>query len=159
LGNLAESVASYSTAIVLAESISYRPLVAMSTVGRAEAELRRGDVELGRKLADRGLALARETADPISEAEALRVRGLVLAEQEAEGGGAYADLKAGLRLAVDTRNALLEAEIERDLGRLEQGRGRRDEALEHLGAALQRFESLGAEAEARALRAEIDVLV
>ncbi|MEE9132244.1 MAG: tetratricopeptide repeat protein [Gemmatimonadota bacterium] len=159
LGNLAESVASYNTAIVLAESISYRPLVAMSTVGRAEAELRRGDVELGRKLADRGLALARETADPISEAEALRVRGLVLAEQDAEGAGAYADLEAGLILAVDTRSALLEAEIERDLGRLEQGRGRRDEALEHLGAALQRFESLGAEAEARALRAEIDVLV
>lgn len=150
LGRPDDSTAAYSRAISLAESIAYPLLVAMSTVGRAEIELRRGDVEFSRRLVDRGLALSREIPDPISEAEALRVRGLAHA---AEGGPsdaqAQADLAAALHLAGATENRLLEAEIERDMGRLALSRGELGEAERLLRSSAHGFHAIGAIAEAR----------
>lgn len=171
LGRLEDSAAAYGHAVALAGGIGYRPLVAMSTVGRAEAELLRGDLPLARQLVERGLALARAVPDPISEAEALRVRGLVQAGESAAvaaevrepGAGAagaveaaLADLEGAAELARTTRNALLEAEVERDIGRLELRRGRRDEGRRRLEAAASRLDALGAVAEARALREEAE---
>jgi tetratricopeptide (TPR) repeat protein len=151
MGRFEESVAAYSRAVVVAEELGYQPQVAMSTVGRAEAELRRGDVLLSRQLAERGLELARSAHDPISEAEALRVRGLVRAAG-GEGQAGLADLEAARKLARDARHTLLEAEIERDIGLQRLVAGQASEARENLDAALTLFESLGARAEARAVR-------
>ncbi len=144
-----DSVEAYSRAISLAESISYALLVAMSTVGRAEIELRRGDVEFSRRLVDRGLALSRKIPDPISEAEALRVRGLAHAAEGASDAQAQADLAAALRLAKETENRLLEAEIQRDMGRLALSRGELGEAEQLLRSSARGFHSIGATAEAR----------
>lgn len=154
MGRFDESVASYSRAVVLAEEIEYRPQVAMSTVGRAEAELRRGDVPLARRFAERGLELARSAHDPISEAEARRVRGLVRAAGGERASG-LADLEAARTLARDTRHALLEAEIERDIGLQHLGAGQAGEARANLEAALTLFDSLGALAESRAVREKL----
>ena len=151
-----DAVAAYSRAISLAEGISYPLLVAMSTVGRAEIELRRGDVALSRRLVDRGLALSRGVPDPISEAEALRLRGLAQARQAGSADvRARADLEAALGLAGETGNRLLEAEIERDIGRLALERGESSEAEQWLGSSLRGFRTIGAAAEARVVEKEL----
>lgn len=155
MGRLEECIASYKRAIVLAEEIDYTPLIAMSTVGRAEAELLGGDHPLARELVERGLALARSVRDPISEAEALRVRGLA---RGAEGAlrEALEDLEHAHSLARETKNTLLEAEIERDIGGQLASAGRGSEARASFEAALKLFESLGAAAEARAVRTRME---
>jgi tetratricopeptide (TPR) repeat protein len=156
LGRPDDSVAAYSRAISLAESISYSLLVAMSTVGRAEIELRRGDVEFSRRLVDRGLALSRNIPDPISEAEALRVRGLAHAADGASDMQAQADLAAALRLAGETGNRLLEAEIERDMGTLALSRGELGEAERLLRSSARGFHAIGAIAEARVVEDAVE---
>jgi len=156
LGRPHDSVEAYSRAISLAESISYALLVAMSTVGRAEIELRRGDVEFGRRLVDRGLAISREIPDPISEAEALRVRGLVHAAEGASDTQAHADLAAALYLARETENRLLEAEIERDMGRQALSRGELGEAERLLRSSARCLHSIGAIAEARVVESILE---
>jgi len=156
LGRPDDSVAAYSRAISLAESISYSLLVAMSTVGRAEIELRRGDVEFSRRLVDRGLALSRNIPDPISEAEALRVRGLAYAADGSSDMQAQADLAAALRLAGETGNRLLEAEIERDMGRLALSRGELGEAERLLRSSVRGFHAIGATAEARVVEDAVE---
>jgi tetratricopeptide (TPR) repeat protein len=154
MDRLDESVASYARAILMAEDLAYAPLIAMSTIGRAEAELRRGDLPLASRLVERGLELARAIPDPISVAEGLRVRGSVLWADGDETNG-KSNLLEALELALETRHALLEAEIRRDIGRWLAGAGQPHEAHAHLSAAVERFDSLGAGAEARALREEI----
>jgi len=156
LGRPDDSAAAYSRAISLAEGISYPLVVAMSTVGRAEIELQRGDVELSRRLVDRGLTLSRGVPDPISEAEALRVRGLAKARQAGSAESrAQADLEAALLLARDTGNRLLEAEINRDMGRLALERGESSEAAQLLESSLRGFHTIGAAAEARVVEKEL----
>jgi tetratricopeptide (TPR) repeat protein len=157
MDRLDESIASYDRAIAAATELSYTPLVAMSTVGRAEAELRRGDTRLANQLAERGVQLAREVSDPISLAEALRVRGLVhCAEgQQAEGLSAF---REAIDLARETQNTLLEAEIGRDMGFELMRAGQTDEALGYLRSALERFDALGAAAEARVLTEKLDAV-
>jgi tetratricopeptide (TPR) repeat protein len=129
----------------------------MSTVGRAEAELRRGDSRLAGELAERGVAMAREVSDPISLAEALRVRGLVRCAEGQRAEGLEA-LREASDLASETRNTLLEAEIGRDIGLELLRAGQAGEALGYLQSALQLFDSLGAAAEARSLREKLDAL-
>lgn len=156
LGRPDDSVEAYSRAISLAESISYSLLVAMSTVGRAEIELRRGDLDFSFRLLDRGLTLSRAIPDPISEAEALRVRGLAhAADRGPSDAKAQADLAAALRLARKTGNRLLEAEIERDMGRQAVSRGDRSAADRLLRSSARGFEAIGAIAEAHAVQQEL----
>jgi tetratricopeptide (TPR) repeat protein len=157
MDRLDECVASYDRAIATATDLAYAPLVAMSTVGRAEAELRRGDSRLAGELAERGVAMAREVSDPISLAEALRVRGLVRCAEGQRAEGLEA-LREASDLASETRNTLLEAEIGRDIGLELLRAGQAGEALGYLQSALQLFDSLGAAAEARSLREKLDAL-
>lgn len=156
---LDDSVDEYKRSVVLAYRIDYVPLVAMATTGRAESELRRGDGALARELVVRGLQMARDVGDPISEAEALRVCGLTYAKSP--GGDldkARLDLEAALELAHATGNALLEAEVERDLGRLERAGERPLEAVRLLESARERFLALGAAAAARDVTSDLDSL-
>ncbi|MFQ5747268.1 MAG: tetratricopeptide repeat protein [Gemmatimonadota bacterium] len=142
----------FSRAVVVAEGIPYPPVVAMTLVSRAELEVRRADPPMAAELATRALALAREMGDPISEGQALRVRGLARCLSGDESSGA-ADLEAALERAEQTGNGLLEAETLRDLGRrpsLEPSA-----SADLLGRAIERFEALGATAEAERIRADM----
>lgn len=150
---LRESDAAYREAAEIGRGFGYTPIVAMATVGRAEVAVLRGEPELGRELAERGLALAREAGDPITEGVALRVRGVARAADPRE---ARSDLRAALEIAVRTANALLEAETLRDLGRLERAAGDAAEAARHLRDAADRLAGLGAAGDAAALRTEAD---
>lgn len=158
LDRLDDSVEEYKQSVVLAYRIHYSPLVAMATTGRAESELRRGDVELARELVVRGLQLAREVGDPISEAEALRVCGLTYASEGGQADKARVDYGAALELARKTGNALLEAELERELGRLERSEGRLEEAVRRLESSRQGFLAIGATAEARTIDEDLATL-
>ena len=101
--------------------------------------------------------MAREVSDPISLAEALRVRGLVhcAEEREVEGLGT---LREAIDLARETQNTLLEAEIGRDIGLELLRASQTDEARGYLRSALALFDTLGAAAEARALREKLDAI-
>ncbi len=158
-----ESDAEYRQAEEIGRRFGYTPIVAMAAVGRAEVAVLRGEPAVGRELAERGLALAREAGDPITEGVALRVRGVargaLLSPTESSAPdlpAARADLGAALEIAARTANVLLEAETSRDLGRLERRAGRVSEAVRLLRLAADRLASLGAEADAEALRAEAD---
>lgn len=155
MGRFDDSVLSYLRATVVAEEIGYGPQVAMSTVGRAESEFRRGDAPLARRLAERGLELARSVHDPISEAEALRVRGIVRGAG-GEDAAAIEDLELARHLARETGNTRLEAEIERDTGDLYVSAGRESEARASFETAVGLFESLGAAAAAGAVRERLE---
>ena len=158
-----ESDAEYRQAEEIGRGFGYTPILAMAAVGRAEVAVLRGEPAVGRELAERGLALAREVGDPITEGVALRVRGVARAagpstegKQPSDLPGARADLGAALEIGARTANVLLEAEASRDLGRLERRAGRADEAARLLRRAADRLASLGADAEAASLRAEAD---
>lgn len=153
-----DAVGSFRQASRLAESIDYGFLTGLSRAGRAEVELRRGRVDFGRQLAERGLEEIRDVGDPISEAEALRVLGLARAATPPERGAGVDDLREALRLARDTGSTLLEGEIERDLAGLLLETGRAEELGEgrrRLERAVELFERVGADAYAAASRREL----
>lgn len=156
LGRLDDAVKAFQEAADLAESINHQPLLCMSIVGRAEVQLMASDKELSCELVQRGLQLARDAGDPISEAEALRVRGLAKSDSvESECAEALSDFDAAARLARQTGNVLLEAEIDRDVGRAYWKLGRAAAARAKLERAADLFENLGALAAATACRAEL----
>lgn len=145
LGRLDDAVKSFRRAADLAEEIGYEFLSVMTVVSRAEVELRRGDEQYAAGLAERGVENARQVGDPVTEAEALRVRALV----HADGGSpvpeyAARDLERAEDLARETGASLLLAEIQRDKGRLLGKEGRVEEARDHLESAAHLFASLGA---------------
>lgn len=161
---LRESDFEYRQAEEIGRSFDYAPIVAMATVGRAELAALRNDPEVARKLVERGLALARELGDPITEGIALRIRALARSAspppsadaEEPALSEARADLGAALELARRTGNLLLEAESLRDLARLERRRGRGPEADGLFRRAVDRFSVLGADGEAATLLEEAD---
>lgn len=141
-----EAVGSFRQATQLSESIGYAFLAAMSTTGRAEVELRRGDAAYGRRLAERGLRQVRDVGDPISEAEALRVVGLAKAASPPDRSEALDDLREALRIAREANSTLLEAEVERDLAGVLLETGRAEQGRDRLRRAVELFDRVGAEA-------------
>jgi tetratricopeptide (TPR) repeat protein len=165
LGQYEEASDAYAQAIRLSEGLSHEPLAAVATIGRAEAKVLQGDAELGTRMAERGLELARRIGDPLAEAEALKVRALAALEasgRETPGvpseASALADLETARGLAQRSGNRLLEAEVERDLGRLLIRLGRVAEGRALLERAASCLEALGATAELRALRKDLERL-
>lgn len=154
MDRIEDSAESYRAAASLADEAGYDFLVGMARVGRGEIELRRGDAELAAALAERGLEIARRVGDPVSEAEALRVRGGI---RVAEGDldGAEDDLDTALELAVPPGSSLVVAEVERDLGQLHQRRGDTAVARRFLDRAADRFGEIGAVRDERAARRRI----
>jgi len=159
LGLLRDAISAYGEAAALAEEIGYQPLVTTATVARAESELLRGDRELALQLVVRGLTAAREQADPISEAEALRVRALMWVDNGEESfAAALADFHTAETLAGDAGNKLLEAEAARDCGLALLRRGASEPARRHLLRAADLFAALGATAEETAVRGSLEQL-
>jgi len=143
-----EAVAAFEQAVTIAEDIGYEPIIAMTLASRAELEIMRADPAVARSLADRALGMSRDSGDPITEGEALRVRGIAATMLATQSGRAAAedgtdDLEAALELARNTGNRLLEAETLRDLG---MARGRMMPAL--LEQSASAFRAMGAVAEA-----------
>jgi tetratricopeptide (TPR) repeat protein len=159
LGRWKDAAAAYQDAAEYGRGFGYTPIVAMAMVGRGEIEVLKGDPALGAGFVEWGLEMARELEDPITEGTALRVRALARAAG-ADGGyiRAYDDLEAALELGRETGHLLLQAEVERDMGRLVLGRGLRGEARRLLADARQKLQSLGAERAASEIAAELRAL-
>lgn len=156
LGRLDDAVESLREAIRLGERVGHRAVVLLSTLERSEIERRRGDLALARRFVRLGLDRARQAGDPISEAEGLRIRALVRHAEDPDHEGALEDLGEALRLAEEAGARYLQAEVQRDHGRILRDRGRDDLAGERLAAALSLFEELGAEEDARRVRATLE---
>ncbi|MGE5926112.1 MAG: tetratricopeptide repeat protein [Gemmatimonadota bacterium] len=118
-------------------------LLALVTTGRAEAALRRGELDVADRSIERAITLAAEAGDVLGGVEARHLRARVLLQR--------GEAAAALREALDARatarehaSALLDAECSgvaalaaRRLGRIRDAEGYRAEALE-------RFHSLSA---------------
>lgn len=152
LERLADASDSYRRAAALAEGIGHTSQVALSTVGRAEIELLEEDVPLARELIRRGLEKAREVGDPLSEADALRVRGLIRVSDSRDTETALEDLHRARGLAGKAGNRFMKAEVERDTAGVLVDMGRDEEAREMLESAIGSFEALGARLEAERAR-------
>lgn len=158
LGRFDEAVRSFRRASELSESIGYGFLAGLARAGRAEVELRKGNVDFGRQLAERGLQQIRDVGDPISEAEALRVLGLAEAAAPSARDDGLRHLRDALETARSTDSTLLEGEIERDLAGLLLDDDRRDEGRERLETALEIFRRVGADAYAADVAQRLDDL-
>lgn len=147
-GRLEAADEAYRRALELAEDLEYPFLQAMATVGRAEARLLAGDSDFALRLVERGLRLADRVGDPVTTAEALRVRALVRAERsEGDEEGLEAALDDASRageLARETGNRLLEAEADREAAGVLARLGRSDEAGRRLSRSARTFDELGA---------------
>jgi len=168
LGKLEDAVDEYRHATRLAQNSGFAPQAAMSTIGRAEVEVMSGDFALGFQLAERGLLMAADIGDPITEGTAYRIRALALVgvgpSNVAVGIGpeeldrAAADLAKAADLAESAGHALLLAEVWRDLGRLDHRRGCRPQARINLTRARDALASLGATVAASELSGELEAL-
>lgn len=158
LGRLEDATDGHRKAADLADSVGHTSLVVLATVGRAEAELRRGDAALAGELIRRGLGEAREIGDPLSEADALRLRGLVRATDPDRRHEALEDLREARDLADSAGSRFLRGEIDRDRARILLQAGRRAEAREAGRIALESFRALGATLEAGRVRELLDEL-
>lgn len=148
LGRLEDAAEAHRRAERLAMASDHHPLRFMAMAGRGEVLLRRGDARLGYELATWSLEGARALEDPATEAEALRIRALcAISLDDERSAEALGWLERSARLARSTGNRLVEAETLRDTGRLLISVGRREEAREAFGRALDLFEELGARAE------------
>lgn len=150
LERLAEAVRSHEKTHEVASAIGYRPLVALSLSARAECELDLGDVVLAGELVDRSLGFSRACEDPVSEADAIRVRGLVRCRR-GQLDEALADFDTAETIAVRTGNALLHAETVRDRGACLAAHSRPDEGDALLEKAAEELRALGATAKAAAV--------
>lgn len=157
LGCLDDAVQSARQAIALAEEIGNEPLVIVTSLGRTETEIRRGDVAMSRELIDRVFPRAEATGNPHFEAEALRIRGLVAkSASPPDPESALDDLGEALEKLAAVRRPLLEAETERDRAEVLLETGRADAAESSFRRARRIFASIGADAYAREVEERLD---
>ena len=127
-------------------------VAAMGLIGRAEVALRRGDPQFARGTALRAALDLHELADPMNEADALRLVGTA-----ATALGRFADAAAAfdqaLSIARERGHTLIEAETLRDRAAGLFARSLRVEARRDAEAAISLFEKLGATSEVQALEA------
>ncbi|TFG65824.1 MAG: tetratricopeptide repeat protein [Gemmatimonadales bacterium] len=169
LGKLDDAIDEYRHATRIAQNSGFPPQVAMSVLGRAEIEVLRGDLALGFQLAERGRLLAADIGDSISEGTAYRIRALARVGTESSGASsptgeeeldaAAADLAQAAELADRTGHALLQAEVWRDLGRLDRRRGCFSQARLNLTRARDALATLGASGAAAELDDELEDLI
>lgn len=157
LERLDEATDAHRVAERLARRIGYTFGVAMATVGRAEVELLRGEVEFARQLVEKGLQRARSAGDPLTEADGLRVLALV----DLESGHvrrALAHLDDAADLAGRAESRVLEGEVHRDRARVLAAGGETGRAAEEISEAISHFEASGARFDADRARAIRDDL-
>ena len=149
----------YRKAIEVAQEFDLLPQIAMSTIGRAEVAILSGDAAFGLRMAEWGRAASVRLGDPISEGTALRIRALARTSlAPPDWLDALSDLAAASALARRTGHALLAAETERDMGRLERERGNLPAARQHLAEALELLSEIGAIGQVEVVESEIEAL-
>jgi tetratricopeptide (TPR) repeat protein len=151
LADYDEAESAVSQAVRHAESVGEPALMALTSGGRAELRIDRGDAELALPELERAARLAEVAGDVIGAAEVRRIRALAAWRQDRHDE-AVEEAEAARRTAAEHDVALLRAECAalaalayRSLGRLELAEERRAEALDAfraLGAAklLERFD-------------------
>lgn len=142
----------FRRAIDYAELSDTPDVVAMAELERAMLRARGGDPPLATEMARRARDRFEGIGSPVGVAEADRVLA-VARRAEGRDEEALLHLQQALRTAVENDDALLRAEVARDLGLLLRDLGRTDEARQALGDAIDSFSLMGAAAEAEALRA------
>jgi hypothetical protein len=157
LGFDREADAHYLRAIELAGAAESEDVVAIAETERAVLRARGGDGALARTLALRARGRFERIGDPVGRAETTRVLALA-ARASADDAGAAALLDEAFEAARAHSDALLRAEVQRDRGLLLRDRGDTAAAREALSDSALQFETLGAAAEAAAVRALLDGL-
>lgn len=157
LGFDPEADAHFQRAMEIAAAEGDEDVIAMAETERAMLCARCGDGKLAGTLARRALGRFEVLGNPLGRADALRV--LAAAAQgdgRVDEAGSLFD--EALVIAEEHADALLRAEVQRDRGRLLRDTGRVDEARTALLDAAASFESIGAAAEAAAVRGLLDGL-
>lgn len=157
VGALAEADEQERRAIGYAQDAGALRVAAMGRTGRAEIALRRGDASFAESTARLAVEELAALADPLNEADALRVLAVALAGQRRDEE-ALAVFARALAIARAHGHVLNEAETLRDRAEVLWRRAARDDGLADARAAMSLFERLGATAELDALRARIDAL-
>lgn len=150
LRRVEDAIRSHEKTLEIAAGVGYRSMVALSLAARAECELDLGNVEIAFPLADRSIGIARDCEDPVSEGDALRVRGAVRSRQ-GHVDEALLDFEAAEEIAVRTSNSLLHAETLRDRGACLVDHAREDEGRPLLSQAAAELRLLGAVAKAEVI--------
>ena len=156
-GAHAEACALYRQCERLADAAGEAHLAALCRVNHAESLLALGRVKEGRATVERAGSSLEALGARFDAPDVERV--LALCER-AEGSDAQAETRLGRarELAQLTDARLSDAEIVRDLGRLYAQTGRPAQARHALREAVDAFGDLGALAEARATRLELEIL-
>ena len=152
-GALDRALAEADQAVAEAEAAGDRTLRAVTLRGRAHIRVTRGELELARGELDQVREIRSHLADPLGEAEDLRVAAVLLVAE-----GQVAAAERALRDVIGRAEAhgrpQLRAEATRDLSRVLHATGRSAEARTAARAAKALFSRLGAEAEIRHLAAQ-----
>jgi tetratricopeptide (TPR) repeat protein len=150
-GNYKQALAEADHAVREAHKMGDLALWALALSGRAEIRVLDGDEAFARREVEQALAQHRAIGDVVGEAQDLRILAMALA-----AGGETEDADKMLRDVLGEAEKLgrphLAATAGRELALLLQRLSRLEEAREIARAARERFEQLGAEAEARKLK-------
>lgn len=142
-GQLERALAEAERAVEVSHEVGDPGLAAQSLAGRAEIRASMGDAAMARREAEAALAAHRETGDVVGESEDLRV----LAAARAADGETDEPVRL-LREVIGRAKAharpLLAATAERDLARVLEHAGKREEALQSAAVARDEFAELGA---------------
>lgn len=157
LGFDREADAHYLRAIELAGAAESEDVVALAETERAVLRVRGGDGALARTLAQRARDRFERIGDPVGRAETVRVLALA-ARASGDDAAAAGLLEEAFEAARAHSDPLLRAEVQRDRGFLLRDRGEVASARDALADSAAHFETIGAAAEAAAVRSLLDGL-
>lgn len=143
LADYDEAEKAVAQAVRHAEAVGEPALMALTSGGRAELRIERGDAELALPELDRASRLAEVAGDIIGTAELHRVRALA-AWREGRPAEAAAQAEAGRRTAEEHGVALLEAECAALAALAHRAIGETDLAEARRARAVAVFQDLGA---------------
>jgi tetratricopeptide (TPR) repeat protein len=149
-GALDRALAEADRAVAAAAAAGDRPLWGLTLRGRVEIRVVRGEIALARRELEHAREIRRGLADPVGEADDLRVAASVLAA-EGELAAAEQALRDAIRRAEAHQRPQILAEATRDLGLVLRRAGRNAEAQAAARTAKAIFTTLGAEGEIRNL--------
>ena len=140
-GRLTEAADDYSAAIRAAEACSDRDALSEALRRLAVVCFRRQEMDEGRRLCERSLAIAQQAGDPVLAAEALNTLGGSHLET-----GAFDVARAVFERAIGLggfRSPALRARIDQNLGIIANIQGELDRAIMHYHRALEAFRDVG----------------
>lgn len=153
-GRLDDSRDAADRAVRAAELAEDQRILAQALIARSESDLARGDTDLARVQAQAAHAIATAEADPLSQADALRI--LANTHRAAGDPGRALELcREAWRIAERVEHPWTHAEVQRDLGEAYAALGLTEDARAAFRHAADAFERLGATSRAKAIRAGV----